>query len=70
MEKQNTLPGMGKKELLKSMSREELVDYIRSLGDKIAELEKHMSSANEVLGGVYGLTIDQAITEIERNEKQ
>lgn len=59
---QKALPGMEERELLKSMSVDEIVDYILHMGEKATEIEKRMNLASEVLEGAYGVTVDQVLT--------
>lgn len=63
MERQESLPGLSKQELLESMQPDQIVDYILELGSRASEIEQEMNLASEVLEGAYGLTVEQVLTE-------
>lgn len=63
------LPGMGERELLESMSPEQIVDLILADGERVTEIEKRMNQASEVLEGAYGLTVDEILGQREERQK-
>ena len=65
MERQESLPGLSKQELLESMQPDEIVDYMLELGSKASEIENEMNLASEVLEGAYGLTVEHVLTRRE-----
>lgn len=60
---QGELEGLSERELLESMTQDQIVDYILHMGRNVSDLEKKMNLASEVLEGVYGTDVEQILTE-------
>lgn len=61
IERQEALPGLSERELLESIGAEAVVDHILKLGGTVAEIEKRMNLAAEVLEGAYGVTVEEIL---------
>ncbi len=59
------LPGLSEREVLESLGPEALVEHIMTLGEKVSTLENKMNEAAEILEGVYGLTVNDVLSQRE-----
>lgn len=67
MSNPETLPGMSDRELLESMTPDQIVDEILRKGEQVSQIERFMNVASDVLEGAYGLTVPQVLTEREKD---
>lgn len=61
---------MTEEELLESLTPDQLVDFILDRGKRVSEIERTMSLASDVLEGAYGTTVEQLLSERNKNEQQ
>lgn len=53
---------MSERELLESLSVDQIVDHILNLGNKVSELESAMNAASEFLEDTYGVLVEDVIS--------
>jgi hypothetical protein len=67
MSNPETLPGMSERELLESMTPDQLVDHILAQGERVTEIERHMNMASDVLENHHGVDLLQTLQERDKN---
>ena len=70
METEPQLEGLDERAIFESMQPNEIVDYILDRGKRVAQIERMMSLASEVLEGGYGLTVDEVLQKRENKDEQ
>ena len=62
---EQALPNLSEREVLEGLKPEQLLDLILTHGSLIANYERTMNLASDVLEGAYGTTVEQELAKRE-----